>query len=77
MSLQMAMFAPDSEWVPPSEFPDLSGAKQIAIDLETRDPNLMKRGPGWPVNNGEVVGYAVAVDGWCAYYPIGHTGGGN
>ena len=77
MSLQMAMFAPDSEWVPPSEFPDLSGAKQIAIDLETRDPDLMKRGPGWPVNNGEVVGYAVAVDGWCAYYPIGHTGGGN
>jgi len=71
------MFAPDSEWVPPSEFPDLSGAKQIAIDLETRDPDLMKRGPGWPVNNGEVVGYAVAVDGWCAYYPIGHTGGGN
>jgi DNA polymerase I-like protein with 3'-5' exonuclease and polymerase domains len=77
MSLQMAMFPPDSEWVPPSEFPDLSGAKQIAIDLETRDPDLMKRGPGWPVNNGEVVGYAVAVDGWCAYYPIGHTGGGN
>ena len=77
MSLQMAMFAPDSEWVPPSEFPDLSDAKQIAIDLETRDPDLMKRGPGWPVNNGEVVGYAVAVDGWCAYYPIGHTGGGN
>jgi len=77
MSLQMAMFAPDSEWVPPSEFPDLSGAKQIAIDLETRDPDLMKRGPGWPINNGEVVGYAVAVDGWCAYYPIGHTGGGN
>ena len=77
MSLQMAMFAPKSEWVPPSDFPDLSNAKQIAIDLETRDPDLMQRGPGWPVKNGEVVGYAVAVDGWCAYYPVGHMGGGN
>ncbi len=77
MSLQMAMFAPKSEWVPPSDFPDLSNAKQIAIDLETRDPDLTQRGPGWPVKNGEVVGYAVAIDGWCAYYPVGHMGGGN
>ena len=75
--LQMALYAPKSEWVPPSEFPDLSKAKQIAIDLETRDPNLMKLGPGWPRSDGEVVGYAVAVDGWAAYFPINHLGGGN
>jgi len=75
--LQMALYAPKSEWVPPSEFPDLSKAKQIAIDLETRDPNLMKLGPGWPRSDGEVVGYAVAVDGWAAYFPITHLGGGN
>jgi hypothetical protein len=24
-----------------------------------------------------IVGYAVAVDGWCGYYPIAHQGGGN
>ena len=73
----MAMFAPKSEWVPPLELPDLSGAKKIAIDVETRDPDLKKSGPGWPTGNGEVVGYAVAVEGWRGYIPIRHLGGGN
>ena len=75
--LQMAMFAPKSEWVPPSELPDLTGAKKIAIDVETKDPNLKKNGPGWATDDGEVVGYAIAVDDWKGYIPIRHTGGGN
>jgi DNA polymerase I-like protein with 3'-5' exonuclease and polymerase domains len=37
---------------------------RIAIDVETRDPNLKTFGPGWPTGDGEVVGYAIAVDGW-------------
>jgi hypothetical protein len=45
MSLQMAMFTPKTEWVPPSELPDLSSAKRIAIDVETRDPNIKTMGP--------------------------------
>ena len=73
----MAMFTPKSEWVPPLELPDLTGAKKIAIDVETRDPDLKTNGPGWPTGNGEVVGYAVAVDGWQGYIPIRHLGGGN
>jgi DNA polymerase I-like protein with 3'-5' exonuclease and polymerase domains len=77
MSLQMAMFTPKSEWVPPHELPDLSEAKTIAIDVETKDPYLKTRGPGWPTGEGEVVGYAVAVDGWKGYIPIRHGGGGN
>jgi len=77
MSLQMAMFTPKSEWVPPHELPDLSEAKTIAIDVETKDPYLKTRGPGWPTGEGEVVGYAVAVDGWKGYVPIRHGGGGN
>ena len=77
MSLQMAMFTPKSEWVPPHELPDLSEAKTIAIDVETKDPHLKTRGPGWPTGEGEVVGYAVAVDGWKGYIPIRHGGGGN
>ena len=76
-NLQMAMFAPKSEWVPPIELPDLTGAGKIAIDVETRDPNLKKNGPGWATGDGEVVGYAVAVDGWSGYIPIRHLGGGN
>ena len=54
------MFAPKSEWVPPETLPDLTNEKEIAIDLETRDPDLKTRGPGWPTGNGEVVGVAVA-----------------
>lgn len=75
--LQMAMFPPKTDWVPLAEFPDITDAKEIAIDVETRDPHLRERGPGWPTKNGEVVGYAIAVAGWSTYIPIGHAGGGN
>ena len=61
-----------SEWVQPDTFPDLSGYDEIAIDLETRDPGIKDAGPGYFRKNGEVVGIAIAVDGWEAYYPIAH-----
>ena len=77
MNKTASMFPSVSEWLPPQNFPDLSSAKEIAIDLETCDPNMEKFGPGWPRKDGFVVGYAVAVDGWCGYYPIAHGGGGN
>ena len=77
MSLQMTMWAPKSEWVPPAELPDIFDAKQIAIDVETRDPNIKTNGPGWPTGDGEVVGYAVAVADWAGYIPVRHLGGGN
>ena len=32
----------DFDWSPPSDFPDLTKASRIAVDLETRDPNLIK-----------------------------------
>lgn len=73
----MAMFTPKSEWIPPMELPDITSAKKIAIDVETRDPDIKTSGPGWATGNGEVVGYAVAVDGWSGYIPIRHLGGGN
>ncbi len=75
--LQFPLFTPKSEWTPPFELRDLTGCKEIAVDLETRDPNLKQNGPGWPRKDGDVVGIAVATDGWEAYYPIAHTGGGN
>ena len=61
-----------SEWVMPDTFPDLSGYDEIAIDLETRDPGIKDAGPGYIRKHGEVVGIAVAVDGWKGYYPIAH-----
>jgi DNA polymerase I-like protein with 3'-5' exonuclease and polymerase domains len=71
------MFPTITEWVPPETFPNLSTAKEIAIDLETCDPHMESFGPGWPRNDGFIAGYAVAVDGWSGYYPVAHGGGGN
>jgi DNA polymerase I-like protein with 3'-5' exonuclease and polymerase domains len=71
------MFEAQKEWICPESFPDLKGYKYIAIDLETRDPDLKSRGSGAIIGNGEIVGIAVAVDGWSGYYPIAHQGGGN
>ena len=73
----LSMFPRISEWLPPQSFPNLSEAKEIAIDLETCDPNMESLGPGWPRNDGYIVGYAIAVDGWTGYYPVAHGGGGN
>ena len=76
-TLQQPLFTPDTEWIPPDRLPDLSGHMEIAIDLETRDPNLMTMGSGSVRGDGEVVGIAVAVEGWSGYFPISHEGGGN
>jgi len=77
MNRTMPLFPRISEWTPPQIFPNLSEAKEIAIDLETCDPNMESLGPGWPRNDGYIVGYAVAVDGWAGYFPVAHAGGGN
>lgn len=77
MKRNLPLFPAQTEWVPPSHFPDLSDAKEIAVDLETCDPHMENMGPGWPRNDGYIVGYAVAVDGWSGYFPVAHGGGGN
>jgi len=71
------MIIPQTEWLVPTEYPDLRSANEIAIDLETRDPDLKKLGSGAIIGNGEVVGIAVAVDGWKGYFPIAHEIGPN
>ena len=71
------MLMPTTEWVAPTEFPDLRKADEIAIDLETRDPDLKKLGSGAIIGNGEVIGIAVAVDGYKNYFPIAHGEGPN
>ena len=74
---QIPLFQPPSEWLPPENIPDLSDAKEIAIDLETNDPGIKSMGPGWAIGNGYIAGIAIAVEGWKGYFPIRHEGGGN
>ena len=71
------MILPQTEWLPPKEFPDLSKYNEIAIDLETRDPDLKKKGSGSVIGNGEIIGVAVAAGDWKGYYPIAHGQGPN
>ena len=74
---QIPLFQQPSEWIPPEDIPNLSEANEIAIDLETSDPELKTIGPGWATGNGFVAGVAIAVDGWKGYFPLRHEGGGN
>jgi len=71
------LFKPQTEWLPPEEFKDLSSYDEIAIDLETKDPELKSMGSGSIIGKAKIVGIALAVEGWSAYYPIAHEGGGN
>ena len=75
--IQKPMFSPQVEWLPPEEFKDLSKYDEIAIALETKDPELKTMGSGSVTGKGRIVGIALAVTDWSGYYPIAHEGGGN
>jgi len=75
--MQTPLFKPQTEWTPPEKFPDLTQYCEIAIDLETKDTDLVKMGSGSVTGNGKITGIAVAVSGWSGYFPIAHEGGGN
>jgi len=76
-TVQEPLFVPQTEWVMPDELKDLSHYDEIAIDLETCDPELTKLGSGNVVGRGHIAGIAIAVEGWQGYFPIGHYQGGN
>ena len=75
--MKIPKFEAQTEWVKPTEFPDLRDVDEIAIDLETKDPDLLKKGSGSVIGNGEVIGIAVATSFYKGYFPIAHEGGGN
>lgn len=70
---------PATGWTLPSEFPRLEAAKVLAIDCETKDPNLTEMGPGSIRRDGHIVGISVGTeDGGRWYFPMRHeVGGGN
>ena len=70
--MKIPKFEAQTEWVKPTEFPDLRKVDEIAIDLETKDPGLKERGSGSVIGDGEVVGIAVATSHNKGYLPIAH-----
>lgn len=66
---------PNTGWKMRNHFPDLSGAKVICFDVETKDPNIKTKGAGWGRGDGHIIGLAVATDdGFKQYYPMRHEG---
>ena len=75
--MKIPKFEAQTEWVKPTEFPDLRQVDEIAIDLETKDPGLKARGSGSVIGDGDVVGISVATSHYKGYFPIANEGGGN
>ena len=75
--MQIPLIQPESDWMAPQVLPRFDPYETLAVDLETYDPNLINRGPGWATGDGHVVGIAIASDTWSGYLPIRHENGGN
>lgn len=68
---------PDTGWRTPTEFPNLSAARYISFDTETKDPRLDDAGPGWARGDSHVVGVSIAAQDMVGnrgswYFPIRH-----
>ena len=74
---EVSLASVDKDWSPPQVFPDLTKHKRIAVDLETKDPNIKTLGPGWPRRDGYVIGIAVAAGDYQGYFPFRHAEGEN
>jgi len=77
LAYQIPLLQTESQWCAPEVLPNLTEAKQLAIDLETRDPNLLNKGPGWATGDGYIIGIALATDDWQGYFPVRHDNGSN
>lgn len=80
MQLPFAAFTPQKVWLPPrpEEWPAFGRAKRISFDLECKDENLKKLGPGCFRKDSHVAGIGVKIDGGPGtYIPIAHKGGDN
>ena len=67
----------DVDWNIPPDYPDLTSYKDVAVDLETYDPNIKTLGPGWARKDGHIIGIAVAAGEYKGYFPIRHENGHN
>lgn len=84
INLVLPGLGPETEWTPPTEFPNLSGIGRLGLDIETCDPRLTTHGPGAQREEGFITGISVAClpcdrypKGGKWYFPVAHQAGGN
>lgn len=71
--IPLDIILPQTDWVRPTELPDLRRCDMIAIDTETRDDGLAADvGPGWVHKKGWVSGVAIAGGDVSYYIPVRH-----
>lgn len=76
MELQLPLFGAESTWRPDTSFPEPPTGSFVALDTETRDPNLRDQGPGFIRGDAKVAGFSVGFEnGWGTYLPIAHGDG--
>lgn len=77
--MSMGLNMPESDWTPIEDWPDLSNYPWIAYDSETRDPDLLSKGPGFARRDPRsyIIGHVLHVPDKTFYLPVRHEGGGN
>lgn len=71
---------PNIVWTPPKlkDLPSWADAKRVSVDVECKDPDLKRLGPGVRRPGNRVVGFAFAIEDGPEYYlPMSHEGGDN
>jgi DNA polymerase I-like protein with 3'-5' exonuclease and polymerase domains len=66
-----------SDWIAPTQLPDLRNVEFVAVDTETRDERMQEdKGSGWPFAAGHVCGLSVAYriggETHAHYFPLRH-----
>lgn len=78
---QPSLFAPESSWtaLAPNTWPKWPAHGRVAVDVETKDPDLLELGPGWTRRGtSHIIGVSVSIeDGPSFYLPVAHEGGDN
>lgn len=72
---QMPLWEPPSEWRCPKEFPNLNNVDLIGFDVETKDPHLKSKGPGFIRGDAKVVGFSMSTGDASWYFPFDHEYG--
>lgn len=75
--MNLVLFPPASDWLPPAKFPNLKHVREMGVDIETCDPSLHTAGPGGIRGEGHVAGVSLSDGDKSWYFPVRHAHGGN